>query len=273
MARQFDFEEVSIGWGWFFAGCFATWSASVGGSAIIQYCFLIGIVASLAFLIVIDRRQKKSIKYLKNTPPAEFATLDSYVKVHGTLTVSETTMTPCTKVECAGFTYQVMGGRTVKAKKPDKGSKTVENKVYQESSVTPIVIGSAKATVTFDLGDLFKSAKVLVDKTHTSVWPESPVAIPPDKQKPYEYFRVIERALQRGDEITVFGRLDEDNGQLVLKPPGMIGYPFIFLQGSPERLIKILKKKNTEGVRVSILWRLFYLLWAVGLVVFSLLYR
>lgn len=223
---------------------------------------LIVLLVSIAMRIYRYVINTKSIRYLKKAPAAGHKTLNAYVKVQGHLVATAMLQSPYTKEACAAFTYLVFGARKVKKKKPGKGLETVENKLHTQHSLSPLIIDNGSDRITLDLTDLMESGLSWVDKTFMKKLDVNRIS-GIEHQAKYESYRVVEKQFQNGDQVTVFGMLEEDNGQLVLRSSKSQKHPIILSQGTPEMLYSKFMNKYGEGGLVSIYVRFAYLLGAV----------
>lgn len=217
------------------------------------------------FIVTIEinryQKDKLAIDYLRNVPWLDESKGDCYVKATGKLINPDTLTTPQSGKRCNFFAFTVQGEWEHKRKKPQKGMETLRKTLHTVTSDQDMEIQCSNFTVSCNVAAFLKQGVCLLKKDQKTQR-SSPVPLPPGKSHPYRRFIITEKHCNHADEVTVFGRLVNNQGRWRLAAPHREQQPAIFAIGKPKTVYNFFQHKVDDRYRLF-LWK------AAGIVTFS----
>lgn len=183
-----------------------------------MYVFFVIIFAIIS--LVYSFMQLKKIMYIKykqrvfdSTPKANFAMLGLYVKFKGRVNSIERyrLKMPQENRESAVFTiFEIFAQWKVKRKKPQSGFETVNKPFLHTITPTVITLLEENRKVKIRIVEPYKKESIIEIHERKKSLPKPLFPVTEDEK--YENY-----VHKKGDIVTVYGRLSEENGELIIQ--------------------------------------------------------
>ncbi|MGX9725795.1 MAG: hypothetical protein ACTFAK_00290 [Candidatus Electronema sp. VV] len=166
-----------------------------------------------------------------------------------------------------GLTKQLAAEWQTKAKKPGKGMETQRKPLLREQSSDELMLEGSDSPVYVKVEDF--SANWLVLRKWEKMQANCPQHITYRAESKYKTYRLLERYLKHGDQVTAQGRLSRNaDGRLFIKPTKRLEYPsFVAVETELAQLISTITDKASNDawakrinvgfllINLCLLWR------------------